>query len=393
MLLLSVEDRLILSSIKLCPNQDELEQINSLISQIKDWDYFIHTIIDRGIGPLLFKKLPLLNNNTQIPETVKIKLQQVYYKTFSRSTILYDYFRKIVEEFSIHNIPVIALKGIYLSEWLYQDIGLRQFSDIDLLVKKEDGEKCLAILAEMGYIPYEFKVAEIVKQNTEIVHYPPMIFNGVSIELHIKLHKSTEPYDMKADEIWKNSIPVTINHVPVLTLNDDDLLIHLCLHLDKHFNSGHVQFTCFSDITNILDRFADTLDWKVFTETCRHYNCENIVFKYIVLVNSYMNAPVPDFIIQKYSFLLMENDEQLFCKYLKGFKDSGSNIPTHLMNFKKLLTFKDKIKYVSGVFFPSKALMIQIYHIKNPILIPIYYPVRYYLGLKWVVKHLLSSKQ
>jgi Uncharacterised nucleotidyltransferase len=113
MLSLSVEDRLILSSIKLCPNQDELEQINCLILQIQDWDYFIHTIIDRGIGPLLYTKLPLFSNSSQIPETVKTNLQQVYYKTFSRSTILYEHFQKIAGAFVAKNIPVIGLKGIY----------------------------------------------------------------------------------------------------------------------------------------------------------------------------------------------------------------------------------------------------------------------------------------
>lgn len=140
---LKVEDKIILSSINIHPSPIELEQLNGLIPLVEDWNYLISTIIDRGIGPLLFKKLPLLTNSLLIPESVKLKLQQVYYRTFSRSAFLYEHFRKIAEAFISQEISVIALKGIYLSEWLYQDIGLRQFSDIDLLVKEEDGDKCL----------------------------------------------------------------------------------------------------------------------------------------------------------------------------------------------------------------------------------------------------------
>ena len=326
----SPEDQLILYSIKICPTSKELEQINLLIPRIQDWDYLINTIIDRGIGPLLYIKLSLLPNSSLIPEAVKTKLQQVYFKTVSRSALLYEYFRRIARAFVAQNIPVIGLKGIYLSEGLYQDIGLRQFSDIDLLVKEEDGENCLTILRKMGYKPYEFKVSEIIRRNTEIVHFPPMILNGVSIEIHIKLHKSTELYDMKVDTLWKNALPVTINQVSVSTLNLNDLLIHLCLHLDKHFQAGHVQFTCFNDLTNVLERYSETMNWKEFTEACRIYKCEAIVFKYIVLVHAYMQATVPEAIIQKYLYLFTENDNQLFCKYLKGYTGDKSNVPTHL---------------------------------------------------------------
>ena len=252
-MLLQSEDKLILSSVKIKPSSKELELINSLIPLILNWDYLISTIIDRGIGPLLYKKLPLLTNSLLIPETVKTKLQQVYYKTFSRSTILYEHFRKIAEEFSFQNIPLIALKGIYLSEWLYQDIGLRQFSDIDLLVKDKDGEKCLEILSNLGYKPSEISLSESVLSKFELIHYPAMVRDGVSVEIHVKLHSKTEKYNVLVPELWKNAVPTTINGINVYTLNTYDLLIHLCLHLDKHFQTGHVQFTCFNDITNLLE--------------------------------------------------------------------------------------------------------------------------------------------
>jgi hypothetical protein len=386
MLLLSVEDRLILSCIKLCPNQDELEQINGLISQVQDWDYFIHTIIDRSIGPLLYKKLPFLTNSSIIPETVKTSLQQVYFKTFSRSTILYEHFQKVAKAFTSHNIPVIALKGIYLSEWLYQDIGLRQFSDIDLLVKEEDGSTCLTILGEFGYKPAEDVRPEFVISKSEFVHYTPMVLAGVSIEIHIKLHRKTEKFDLKLAEIWKNALPVSINNSLVYTLNNNDLFIYLCLHLNKHFYGGHVQFTCFIDITNLIDKYAENIIWNDLIEICRIYNCEDIVFKYIVLVNKYMNATVPADIIQHYSSLLTKKDEQLFSKYLKGFSSLGfsNTVSAHYEDLKQLDTLSDKIRFFMVDIFPSKTFMISKYNIKYTWLVLFYYPYRYWIGVRGV---------
>lgn len=378
---LELEDRLILLSIKKVPSLIELEQINNLIPLIHDWDYLITTLIDRGIGPLFFNKLPFLSNNTLIPEVVKTILQQVYYKTFSRSTILHDHFRKIAEAFNKHNIQVIALKGIFLSQELYQDIGLRQFSDIDLLVKEEDASSCLSILDTMGYKPVEFKVSEFVRKNTETIHFPPMVNRGVSIEIHIKLHKNTESYHLDIVEIWKNAVPVTVDNIPVYALNTNDLLIHLCVHLDKHFRSENVQFTCFNDITNYLEKYAEIIDWNSFILTCQKYNCENIVFKYIVLVHKYMNAIVPESIIQKYSYLLKEKDEQLFINLLKG-EHSNSIIKNYMASLSHVKGLHHKINFVFDIVFPPKAFMIQLYKIKNPTLVLFYYPYRHFIGIK-----------
>jgi hypothetical protein len=380
---LTPEDKLILSCVKIQPTPVELEQINSLIPLIRDWEYLAANIIERGIGPLLFKKLPLLSNNVLIPTDVQTKLQQAYYRTMSRSMVLYEHFRKITEAFALHNIQVIALKGIYLSEWLYQDIGLRQFSDIDILVKKEDGERCLSILAGLGYTPESENESEFEKK-LDIVHYTPMVLSGVAVEVHIKLHQGIEKYDLNVGSLWKNAVPATINTNDVLVLNINDLLIHLCIHLDRHFHQGHVQFTGFNDITNLIGKQGGTFNWSEFIAACRSYNCEEVVFTYIILVNKYMHALVPADIIQQYGHLLTKSDEMLFCKYLNGYVGFTSGMPKHVGNLYYLNSFSDKVRYVWEILFPTKQFMIDKFNIKHPALLPFYYPFRYYMGLKGV---------
>jgi len=389
---LTPEEKLILSCIKIHPGPSELEKINNLIPLIQDWEYLTATIIDRGIAPLFYKKLPLLTNSSQIPEAVRTKLQQAWYKTFSRSTVLYEHFRKIAEAFTSQNIQVIALKGIYLSEWLYQDIGLRQFSDIDLLLKEEDAANCLIILEGLGYIPYKIELSSFVLSQfaKDIVHYPPRMKDGVSIELHIKLHSKNQSYNVLIPTLWANAIPATINGILVLALNNRDLLIHLCLHLDKHFRVGHVQFTCFNDITNLLERDADILNWEKLTETCRLYHCEETVYLIILMIHTYMSAAVPLAILEKYGYLLTHKDKELFIKYLRGYDGVAAAITLsgHFGYLKDLATFSEKVRYLWGVLFPSRAFMIQVYKIKKPTQVLFYYPYRYYIGMKGVVNHL-----
>jgi len=392
-MILLPEDKLILSSIKINPSISELEQIDNLILEAKDWDYLIKTVIDRGIAPLLFKKLPSLKNRSLIPDIVQAKLQQTYYITISRGTLLLNYFQHIAKAFSNQGIPVVVLKGVYLSENLYHDIGLRQFSDIDLLVHEEDGERCLDILRNLGYRAVSaLKLSEFVNSQFDTVHYTPMVLNGVSIEIHIKLHRKGEKYNLLTSELWKNAVAVTVNKCNVLALEINDLLIHLCVHLDKHFQVGKVQFTCLSDITNVLNENEAGFDWGTFTASSQLYQSEEVVFKYIVLVNKYMNAPVPTDVIDKYNYLLTEDIEQLFFKYIKGLVVPGNvSLSAHFYYLKEVTTFSNKVRYLLDVLLPSKDFMIERYKIKYSSLVIFYYPLRWSEGIKGVVFHLKKS--
>ena len=383
---LSAEKKLILGSVKIQPTRQELDMLDALLTQVTDWEYVGKHIVDRGIGPLLFKKLALLNNKDLIPEQLVVRLQQSYYLTMSRNILMYNVFSQVVDAFTQHEIQIIALKGIYLSESMYKDIALRQFSDIDLLVKEEDGEKCISLLYQMGYTAYDSQERDIVvKTKAEAIHYTPMVKDGVSIELHTRLNRKKESYNLDITSLWQNARPVTINKSELYSLDSYDLLIHLCTHADKHFVEGKIQFTCFNDITNCIESYKRASDWKELTDRCLQYRCEEIVFKYIMLVYKYMHANVPDEISEQHTSLLTEKDEQLFINYLSGEFEEFTAVPFHFKNISELDSLSDKAKYILAVLFPDKSFMIKSYHIKIPSLYLLYYPYRWFVGLKGLI--------
>jgi hypothetical protein len=57
--------------------------------------------------------------------------------------LLYQELQTVLKTFKFRaaSIAVIALKGAFLAELVYENIGLRAIGDVDLLVKKEDLEK------------------------------------------------------------------------------------------------------------------------------------------------------------------------------------------------------------------------------------------------------------
>ena len=384
---LSIEDKVLLSCVRLTPTQKEIEELNNLIPQLKDWDYFCSNIIKLGYGPIFFKKTASLSNNILIPEFVQRKLKKSYLKTLSMNIRLADAFSKIVERCNAEGIQVVALKGIYLTEWLYGDIGLRQCSDIDLLVREADGKRCLELLDELGY---KTESNEFLWVKAEIIHYPARILD--------------EEYDLNVNELFNRIQPIKIHNTPAYALDFYDMLIHVCIHMDKHFRKDHIQFNSFADLTNILIIYQNKIDWNILKDRCIQFKCETIFFKNLILVQKYFNAPLPPEIISKYTSALDNVHEERFLQFLKGERiprTGKTGIQHHIGMIKGFASISDSLLYFYRIIFPSKAFMIEKYNPQplkgsmNPLLGVrgiwwLWYPYRWWVGVKGLIKLLRS---
>lgn len=386
----NAEEQFILGCVKLHPGDADLRRLDGLIQEVHDWEYLVTTGIARGIAPLMYKKLPLLANRALIPARVQSCLEQAYYHTFRRSALLYEEFARVAAQFKARGIGVVALKGIYLSEWLYQDIGLRQFSDIDLLVHPADGPRCVGILAGMGFRPVDSSVSEFIGEHSEIVHHTPMVRNGVSVEIHVKLHRRSPHYRLNVQEMMFKAVPAIVHLEPVKALCLNDLLVYLCVHLDKHFEGGHVQFTSFNDLVVLLDKNHQRMDWHAFISNARYHGAESTVFRYLLMVHRFYGAPLPAWVLQIYGHLLTPTDEEKFGKYLRGETIKKYHVSTHLENICELHSAFDRTRYLVELLFPPKKFMVVKYHIRRPALYLLYYPYRHWVGVKGVFKKVLG---
>jgi len=393
---LSPTDKLILLVSKLCETAQDMAVIDACLLQINDWDAFAVQVIKRGVSGFFVKKLPLLNNKNCIPNEIFQLIEQAYLRTVNRNVLLFGHFSNVVNALQSAEIEVIALKGVYLSEHLYAEIGLRQFSDIDLLIRPDKTLKAVEILQNLGYRYKEaIPVSDFIRQKSDYVHLPPMVLNGVSIELHVKLHRGGEKYNVNVERVFATKIPAVINGSAVFALDTMHQLIHIAVHAHKHFEEGNVNFSSFLDLANLIDTVPDDFYSKSFEKLCEAYGVTEIVFRYLLLVHEFFQLnKIPIAILDKYSKYVKIKHKNKFIMYLQGYKYTESAktaIPGHFNNLRMLSNPKDITKYLIDLFFPPKAFMIDKYNIRNEKLYLLYYPYRYltiFSGL-W---HIISKK-
>ncbi len=375
-------NNIILLSSRIHPSVEDLTALDAQVAQVADWEEVVRNLIERGVGPLFYTKLSQLNNRTLIPAGSLEKLRQAYYLTLSRGMVLYDVFRKAVGVLKANDIDLMVLKGAYLAEKLYGDIALRQFSDIDLLIREDDGEKAQAVLREAGFQSEDYPMAAFLRQQLGFEHYPQMIYKGGAVELHVRLSRPGEHYEILTENVWQHAETVTLQGIEVKVPDLTDVLIHTCVHLHKHFREGQIQFTGFSDIVNLLHIHADAINWEELSERCRLYRCEEIVFTYVILASKYYRINLPVGIVSNYEHCLKPADEELFLSYLSGFTGRHYSVQSKMKGVHQLEGTEMKLKYLIWMMFPSKKYMVTSYKIKNPGLYWCYYPYRYWIGLK-----------
>lgn len=388
---LSTSEKILLYSSKINMTAKELELINEGLGKVADWEQLALLLVKRGIAPMLYAKRELLAAWAETPETFRYAIESAYSSTLMRSMVLYNAFAELLTAASaLPEAPVIIpLKGVYLSEWLYTDIALRMFSDLDILVKPQDAKVVLELLRQLGYKEAASEgVSEFTDQHEEIVHYRPMVRGAVSVEVHIKLHRSSKHYIINTEAVIESSHKSTLCGLSVHVLELHDLIIHTCVHIDKHFRGGDMGFRSFTDLVNLLEVHSSTLNWEYLQQRCEVHKCTDVVMAYILLVSNFYNIILPTDITTKFNSLVTESDKKLFLHYLHGGKLQPSQLNSHLNNISNIKDLHIKIIYLWEIIFPSRAFIKSKFRLKNNDSVWLYFFYRWWIGIKGIFKSL-----
>jgi hypothetical protein len=380
---ISAENQILLTIAKFELSDDDKSLIEKQSILITDWNQFCIRAIKLGIGNLAFSQLQKIKNIQVIPSKIMTHLNAIYHRSLLRNILLSAYFKKIQNSFSEKGIPIIPLKGIYLAETFYIDIGLRQMSDIDLLVQEKDTEKSLKILSELGFVAKERIKTAFIKDQSGAKHLPTMVKNDVFVEIHFRVRTDNKLNSIDIGDYWKSSSPVMLFNTQTLALSPENLLQYLCIHLERHFNEGKIQLYQFTDLLILLKKHYRSINWEMFEKSCISNNCTKAVGKILFILHNFFSAHFPENIEHKFNLHEDNNTSNLFIHYLNCDENSIKKAVgiQNIKNLKKVKGFGNRVRFVIGDLFPSRTFMYQRYHIKQKRLLLLYYGKRLIKGL------------
>ncbi|MGM0672504.1 MAG: nucleotidyltransferase domain-containing protein, partial [Pseudomonadota bacterium] len=132
-------------------DQVDATRIEKLLQQDLDWSGFVRQAIDHQVLPLVHQTLKGATQDRIPPEVMK-ELQQLSGAILRHNLFLLTKLLQAIDLLRAHEIPMIPYKGPVVAALAYGNIGLRQFSDIDILVSPSRYLEARDVLLENGYM-------------------------------------------------------------------------------------------------------------------------------------------------------------------------------------------------------------------------------------------------
>ena len=171
----SNEYPILLAADQINPSAAQLEKLQGLLASAVDGERLIELAVKEGLAGLLYKNLIKAGVVKQLGPALELRLQSLYYLNVRHNLKLLHDLKEILQRLDCNQTQVVLLQGMALLQQIYQDVGLRPLTDIDLWVLPEDRHNLAQALTGLDYeidplYPNTFrKGATIVDVNTHIL--------------------------------------------------------------------------------------------------------------------------------------------------------------------------------------------------------------------------------
>lgn len=276
-------------------SEDTRRRFDARLAGPIDWDMLLGLAARHGLTYLVYRALKT-TDSAAVPGRVMTEMQRRFLAGAARSHRAVHQLLRVIELLESNRVPVVAFKGPALASLVYGDEALRQFSDLDILVRPENVFTARDLLAELGYF-YYLPAAEHA-QEALIRYQMHFVMKSERGELPLEIHWKTEPGRPMAgfsEEIWNRIGRMNLADREIRRFSIEDLLMYLCIHGSTH-SWARLAWVC--DVAETVRRF-ETIDWDAVLRRTQKLKRLRMLFLGLTLAADLLDAPVPRSIEQR----------------------------------------------------------------------------------------------
>lgn len=257
------------------------DKILVLVQENLDWDYLIKFASKQKLIQLLYYHLNTLCPE-RVPNHILDQLKNKFQGNAHKNLLLTGELIKILEEFKANGICAIHYKGPSLALLAYENLALRQFVDVDIIVGKSDTRKVTDLMSSLGYRleSYPGSVDESMYFNTQTEHKFINKNSKAVVEIHNKVqghffYLPVNPGFLYDEDSLKT---VEINNYSVKTFSIENTLLLLSIHCARH-SWSRISWIC--DVYELVESYE--INWVEVIE-----KAEKLCVKRILLITLHL---------------------------------------------------------------------------------------------------------
>jgi limonene-1,2-epoxide hydrolase len=317
-----------------CTNNRKPTDLHALLNSTLDWERVFGLSEHHRVRPALFTALA---GRPEVPESIHLALRARSQRLAIKGLRFAAEFKRIWRTFAERGIEVLAHKGPVLGQYLLGDPAMRQYGDLDFLIRPADVARARVALAELGFRPKVRLSArqELAYLNTGYEHVFGSAEESHLIELQWQIVPRFYSIDFDIDALFARSMQVPFEGTPVRMLGKEDLLLVLCVHASKHEWN---QLGMIRDIA-MLAGFELNWDW-IQREACK-LGIARVLNVSLVLARDLLRCPLPsDRMSGRETELLL--CEKLARQFEAKLRASAEDNPESLRYFRKMIEVRER---------------------------------------------------
>jgi len=293
------EIELLLCCARLCLSSAERDRIVLLLRSELDWAYLLNLASGHGLLPLLYRHLNALAS-AAIPKAVFMELWGRYESNARRNQAMAQELLNILQMLDANGIPAIAYKGPSLAATVYGDLALREFGDLDILLRRQDVVSAKGLLQARGYVlEYELKPAVEAAFLRSSMQYHLVLVDkprAIMVELHWRTDADFAVESATDNQWWANLGYGRLGEEKIRCFSTEELLLILCLHGSKH------AWGCLGWLVDVAElvRQHPHLDWEWITSKAAQLECERRLTLGLYLAYRLLDTPLPEKILKTF---------------------------------------------------------------------------------------------
>lgn len=284
------ELRLLLACARRDLREEDRASVEAALRGDPDWSLVLRLARWHGLTPLLHRHLGGEFAGS-LPRATLVELWGAAEAIARRNRAMARELARVVRVLDARGVPSIPYKGPTLALAAFGELGLREFSDLDILVPRADLLTAKEALIEAGYspepaLPPHVEAAFI---DTDAQYHLALRSGaGVMVELHWKTDPEC-PVESVGAAWWQDAPRVVLEGAGMRRFSSEDLMLVLCLHGSKHHWSSLAWLV---DVAELLQRGTD-LHWEAIARRAAEMRCCRRVGVGLALAATWLGAPLP----------------------------------------------------------------------------------------------------
>lgn len=371
------EEILLLGLCRLEFSDEQRTKLQVLASKNIDWSLFSTLANNHGVAALVYHNLEKLKLIALVTEEVTGYLRGTLLRSLSRNTFHAEMMSGVLQLLNTHGIKTVLLKGLALEQTVYGNIGLRQMSDVDILIRKDECIEARAILINSGFVSLPVKSffhKKILAHYGK--HLPTLIKNGGSVEIHHELFGGKK--NVLTTMLYESSYPVDLKGEKCYIPQYQIFFLYLIKHLYLHELNNESQLRLYTDLVVLLEKHYDKIINYDLLKYATDANMSEILAWRLEPLRDLWGIRFPDWIDEFINKCYNPDSINKFIFFLNNPKD---NPPINKPGFYRHLVrdipgLHRKILFLMGDIFPTVSFMKKRYKCKSTLKVILYYPHR-----------------